>query len=144
MPHRFSTLTFLPFAAIADIVTLGFLASWQGTLALISSDDWNRITGPHGLVFVLIIGLIVLWTKSVRDDSARERRHKETIKSQQDNFKALLDLNGKTADDLRVLTVASTKAQMTSTNAIISMDHNIVRLTNEIADSGRIQANHLD
>lgn len=117
---------------------------WQGIATLISNDDWSRITGPHGLVFVLIIGLIVVWTKSVRDDAARERRHRETIATQQEHFKALLDLNEKTADDLKVLTVAATKAQMSSTNAIISMDHNIIRLTNEMADAGKIRVVQLD
>lgn len=134
MPQRLYASIFHSFGAITDIFMLGFLAVWQGMATLISSDDWNRITGPHGLVFVLIIGLIVVWTKSVRDDAARERRHRETIKTQETHFNALLSLNKTTADDLKALTVAATKAQMSSTNAIIAMDHNIIRLTNEISD----------
>lgn len=129
-------------ASAFDIFTLASLAIWQGgeaLIAFISTEDWDKITGPNGLVFVLIVGLIVLWMKSARDDSAKERRHKESISTQQVHFKALLDLNEKGSEDLKVLTVASTKAQMTATNAIISMDHNIIRLTNEIADAGKIQ-----
>jgi hypothetical protein len=144
MPYRLSSILFHPLAVVADVVMLGFLAVWQGMATLISNDDWSRITGPHGLVFVLIIGLIVVWTKSVRDDAARERRHRETIKTQQDHFNALLELNEKTADDLKVLTVASTKAQMSATNAIISMDHNIIRLTNEMSDNGKINRRQLN
>lgn len=138
MPHRIIQAASLPIIALLDITMLGVLAVWQGLATLFSSEDWNRITGPHGLVFVLIIGLIVVWTKSVRDDTARERRHKETIKSQQEHFNALIELNEKTASDLKVLTVASTKAQMSATNAIISMDHNIIRLTNELSDQSKI------
>lgn len=134
MPYKLSSFFLHPLAAIIDVTTLGFLAAWQGMATLISNDDWSKITGPHGLVFVLIIGLIVVWTKSVRDDAARERRHRETIKTQQEHFNALLELNEKTADDLKILTVAATKAQMSATNAIISMDHNIIRLANEISD----------
>lgn len=138
MPHRLVPYITTPFVAAIDIFTLGFLAIWQGLATLISSDDWNKITGPHGLVFVLIIGLIVVWTKSVRDDAARERRHKETIQSQQQHFNSLIEMNEKTANDLKILTVASTKAQMSATNAIISMDHNIIRLTNELSDQSKI------
>jgi len=138
MLNRFSSLVATPFVAIADIATLALLAVWQGLATLFTDEDWNRITGPHGLVFVLIIGLIVVWAKSVKDDGHRERRHKEMIKSQQDHFDSLLNLNAKTADDLKVLTIASTKAQMSATNAIISMDHNIIRLTNELSDQAKI------
>ena len=104
-------------------------------IAVISNEDWEKITGPHGLVFVLICGLIVVWTKSVKDDSARERRHRESIAAQEEHFKSLMAINAKTSNDLSVLTVAATKAQMTATGAIVSMDNNIVRLTNEISDN---------
>lgn len=138
MPHRVISFITPPLAAVFDITMLGILAVWQGMATLFSSEDWNRITGPHGLVFVLIIGLIVVWTKSVRDDASRERRHRETIQSQQEHFNALIELNEKSANDLKALTVASTKAQMSATNAIISMDHNIIRLTNELTDQTKI------
>lgn len=138
MPHRLISYIAPAFTSTLDIVTLGTLALWQGLSTLISSDDWNRITGPHGLVFVLLIGLIVVWTKSVRDDAARERRHRETIAAQEKHFATLIKMNGENANDLKALTVASTKAQMTATNAVISMDHNIIRLTNELADQSKI------
>jgi hypothetical protein len=138
MPHRLISFIAPAFTSTLDIFTLGALALWQGLAAFISADDWNRITGPHGLVFVLIIGLIVVWTKSVRDDAARERRHRETIAAQESHFAALIKMNDDNATDLKALTVAATKAQMTATNAIISMDHNIIRLTNELADQSKI------
>lgn len=141
MPFKLTQLLTGTSASLFDILALAGLAVWQGLatlVALVSAEDWEKITGPHGLVFVLICGLIVVWTKSVRDDAAKERRHKETISTQQAHFKALLDLNEKGSEDLKVLTVASTKAQMAATNAIISMDHNIIRLTNELADASKL------
>jgi hypothetical protein len=123
------------FTSIIDGTILTSLAVWKGSVMIMSDDTWAKVTGPHGLVFALIIGLVVVWTKSVRDDASRERRHKETLKLQKEHFEKLIDINAKTAEDLTVLTVASTKAQMSATNAIISMDHNIVRLTNELADT---------
>jgi negative regulator of sigma E activity len=128
------------FSSVFDIIALSSLAVWQGIstiFAFISSDDWDKITGPNGLVFVLICGLIVIWTKSVRDDSAKERRHKESLAAQHQSFDSLLVLNTKTSEDLKILTVAATKAQLESTMAIQSMDQNIIRLTNEISDADR-------
>lgn len=133
MPQRLINLAHsLQFVQLFDIIALSTLAVWQGAIALISNDDWNKITGPNGLVFVLIIGLIVIWTKSVRDDAAKERRHKETISAQSKHYDSLLALNTKTAEDLKKLTVESTTAQINATNAIDSLDSNIVRLTHEI------------
>jgi len=135
--HALSSIS-VNMTSFVEGTILSGLAVWKGTLAFISDDHWNKLTGPHGLVFALVIGIIIIWSKSVRDDAARERRHKETIKAQEKHFQDLLDLNSKTANDLKVLTVASTKAQMSATNAIISMDHNIIRLTNELSDQARI------
>lgn len=143
MPYRLSNVFSSPVAAVIDFSMLAVLAVWQGIATLISPDDWSKITGPHGLVFVLIIGLTVVWTKSVRDDSARERRHRESIKTQEEHFNSLLVLNAKTADDLKILTVASTKAQLNATSAIIAMDQNILRLTNEMSGNSRINQKQL-
>ena len=117
----------IPF--VLDIFLLSSLALWQGmtTFAtIISKEDWDRITGPHGLVFVLICGIIVIWIKSVKDDASRERRHRESIQ-------ILIKLNDKTATDLTLLSVASNEAQIQSTNAIMTMNNNIARLTDEIS-----------
>jgi hypothetical protein len=142
MPHRILQYAISNFpvnvTSLVEGTMLSILAIWKGTATIISDDAWEKLTGPHGLVFALIIGIIIIWSKSVRDDAARERRHKETIKTQQEHFQKLIDLNEKTANDLKILTVASTKAQMSATNAIISMDHNIIRLTNELSDQARI------
>ena len=146
MLYRLSSLLYVPLSIAFDLVALISLAVWQGistVVAFISNEDWDKITGPHGLVFVLICGLIVVWTKSVKDDAARERRHRESIKTQEDHFKNLLDLNTKTAADLTVLTVAANKAQIQATNAIIAMDHNIIRLTNEMSDNGKVRERQL-
>ena len=146
MLNKIAMLIHTPASSVLDIIVLSTLAVWQGittAIAFISNEDWEKITGPHGLVFVLICGLIIVWTKSVKDDAARERRHRESIKSQEDHFKSLLELNAKTAADLTILTVASNKAQILATNAIIAMDNNIIRLTNEMVDNGRVRERQL-
>jgi hypothetical protein len=121
-----SFITSLDFAALSTITV------WQGVATILSADDWSRITGPHGLVFVLLIGLIVMWMKSVRDDASKERRHKESISAQEVHFKALLDLNAANANDLKILSIASTKAQLSATASIIALDNNIIELANHL------------
>jgi len=126
MPHRAIAYNFA--CHLFEFLGLGFLLAWQGFsagLALISDADWAKITGPHGLVFVLIIGLCVVWAKSCRDDVSRERRHKETLAAQEEHFAALLELNSKTAEDLKDLTIQSIKAQMKATAATIDLSHQL-------------------
>ena len=82
MLYRLTSLFYGTVSTAFDIIALTSLAIWQGVTtfaAFISNEDWEKITGPHGLVFILICGLIVVWTKSVKDDAARERRHRESI-----------------------------------------------------------------
>jgi len=122
MPHR--AFAHNVACHLFEVIGLAFLLAWQGFsagLAIISDADWAKITGPHGLVFVLIIGLCVVWAKSCRDDVARERRHKETLVAQEEHFAALLSLNSKTAQDLKDLTIQSIKAQMMATAATVDL-----------------------
>ena len=127
-----------PFSDICVLASLAVYSGVNAIASIISSEDWDKITGPHGLVFVLICALIVVWTKSVKDDNARERRHREVIAVQEEHFKALLKLNEKTSSDLRILTVAATKAQLTSANAVVSMEKTITKLSEDISESCQI------
>lgn len=126
-----------------DIVALVGLTVWQGistTIAFISSEDWDKVTGPHGLVFVLLCGLIVVWTKSVKDDAGKERRHKEIIAEQQKTFDrhfSKLNENNKVLTDL---IVSSNRQQDRTSNAIMAMDKSIIRLSNELDDLNTIAA----
>lgn len=122
---------------IAECVTLAAVTVYQGIAyigGIISDEDWSKITGPHGLVFVLIIGLLTLWIKSQRNDVATERRHKEALSAQKENFELLMEMNTTNADGLKALTVESIKANMRCIGAIESMDKNIQRLTVEMED----------
>lgn len=113
-------------SSIAECATLATLSLVQGVRyigGIIADEDWQKITGPHGLVFVLIIGLLTLWIKSQRNDAATERRHREAMEAQREY-----------ADELKSLTVEQTKNSMRFMASIDNMDKNIQRLTIEIED----------
>jgi hypothetical protein len=112
----------------------GIALSGLSFLAIISETDWSRITGPHGVAFVAIAAVIVLWASGIRKDkrederrtkeeNAREGRHSESIAIQKDN-----------AEKLVALTVENIKACGHVTQAIHSMDRTIQQLTHELGD----------
>lgn len=113
------------------------LSIYSGSEALgtvISEQDWSRMIGPHGALFLACVGLILMWTnnrrrerreeaKSAREEAAREARHAEQMTLQQAN-----------ADKLMELTAESIKAHRMSVGAIKSMDRTIMLLTEELKD----------
>lgn len=123
-----------------------------GMLAIISDQDWQRMTGPHGVAFIAVLAVIVLWANGLRkekaeisrrqaeeiraearrvaDEAALEKRHTETMTMQREN-----------ADKLMQLTVESIKAQGHTSQAIISIDSTIKRLTEEVASRPCQKAN---
>ena len=123
MPYRIALVNSLV-AHLLEGAVLGTLAVWQGIsagLAIIDAASWDRITGEHGLEFCLLVALIVVWGKSIRDDASRERRHNEMLAAQDDHFAALLKLNTKTADDLKDLTVEGIRAQMVTAQGLVDL-----------------------
>jgi len=112
----------------------GSLLSALSVFAIISETDWSRITGPHGVAFVAIAAVIVLWASGMRKDkrederrakeeSSREARHAESIRLQKEN-----------ADKLIEITVENIRAAGKVTQAITSMDRTIQHLSNELSD----------
>lgn len=113
------------------------LAVFNGTLAVseaITQADWTRLTGQHGAVFVLAIVGLAFWAKAVRDeknrkleDEARDRRHAEALAASEIHFSRLIEMNGKNADDLKEVSLASVRAQVASTNAVENLTRELAR-----------------
>lgn len=94
---------------------LGMLAAYNGTMAVISDSDWEKLTGPHALVFGVVIAVGILWftlikvvgayhkrmvarekteaERQARDDEARERRHKEAMEMQSSFHEKMLKVS---------------------------------------------------
>jgi hypothetical protein len=120
------------------------LAMAGTSLAIISEQDWNRMTGPHGVAFIAVAAVIVLWANGLRkerleqkrrdeealrhearrqeDEANREKRHKEAMSMQSANADRIMDI-----------TVESIKAQGHSAQAIASIDSTIKRLSDELS-----------
>lgn len=130
MPHRLvpfvTTVSTIVEGAILGIITLVngilFVAEVDATDSRsgINEEDWNRLTGPHAAVFILALGLLVVWgtltytnRERRRDDQARntrdERRreqelaqrdqhHKEVMEMQRDNSLKIFKLQEKAAE----------------------------------------------
>ena len=119
---------------------------WQGieaVVATISDSDYSKMTGPHGVAFVSVIAVIVLWGALLAyisrtnkreearrkeelearkiEDEARERRHVELMTTQGHNAQKLIDL-----------TAQSIAANMNGTHAIQMLSHDIQTMTNDL------------
>lgn len=153
MPHRLLTLQ----AALSHLIEgaiLAVLAGSQAGLALvdaITAQDWERLTGPHGVAFVACMATLVLWgtvvalvhrfrkdsmAKEARDraDSlAREERERadraahfeELRSSNKENVDRLLDLTEKH----QRLTVEAAKVDMKVAHSISTLETAISNLS---------------
>lgn len=95
------------FVTLLEGALFGFLTLYNGTQTLcsiISSEDWSRITGPHGVAFIACAAVVVLWLNGLRreqredkrregEETKREERHAETLTLQKENSSKLIELN---------------------------------------------------
>jgi flagellar biosynthesis component FlhA len=138
MPLRYITQS-QTFQYLTEGTSLFFLS----VFAFVTETDWQRITGPHGVAFVAIAAVIVLWGSGIRDkallrketeereireekrrekeESAREARHAESIKLQRENAEKLIGI-----------TVENIKAAGHVTQAINSMDRTIQQFSHDL------------
>ena len=105
MPYRIPFLT-AAVSFVTEAALLSYLAIQNGlnlAASLISDEDWQRISGPHGVAFISVVAVIVLWvnglrreknedSRRVREEVRREARHAETIVLQRENSAKLIDL----------------------------------------------------
>lgn len=139
MPHRLLDLPPVLLHTLEAIV-LGLALGWNGAMyliALISESDWQRITGPHGVAFIAVIAVVVLWLNKLSSDkarvkeraiieekedarrlaeeAARELRHAESLKASREY-----------AFQMQSLAVESMKVTM-------KVDHTLTELTKQLA-----------
>lgn len=129
MPHRipFVTNALATVAEGAVLIYLSVANGWHYVASIFSDEDWNRITGPHGVAFISLAAVVVLWGNGIRrerneerrreiEEAKREKRHAELVNLQKENAEKLTDLTvqaiitqGKAAEALRDLTKALDK-----------------------------------
>ena len=166
MPHRLLTLQ----AAISHLIEGSILAVIAGSNAglaitdAISAQDWERLTGQHGLMFASVVVVMVLWAtlvaivhrfrkdsmaKEARDraDSlAREERERadraahfeELRSSNKENVERLLDLTEKH----QRLTVEAAKVDMKVAHSINQLESAISNLAENFSSCPANLKNH--
>lgn len=135
MPHRLQHIPFA-FSSMFEGITLSLIASYQLLAEAIDETSWTRLTGAHGTLFVLAIGIIVLWNAARVREKKEDARRKDEGDARERQHTELVSTNKENAEGLKALTVESIKSNMKSTAAIENMDKHIQILTAEIRDRG--------
>lgn len=134
MPHR---LLQPAFTNLVEGLVLTFLATFNGTVALlemISEGDWTRINGPHGVAFIAVCAVIVLWLRSVTKEKNEDKRRTREEMSREARNAELLAALKESNESNKSLTVESIVAQGKSAQAIGRMERTIQHQTNELCE----------
>jgi uncharacterized membrane protein YcjF (UPF0283 family) len=125
MPHRLIDLPPVLMHTL-EAVILGLALGWNGAaylIALISESDWQRLTGPHGVAFIAVVAVVVLWLNKLSSDKARAKEL-ATIEKKEDARRMAeeaarelrhaesLKASGEYAHSMKALAVESMKVSM--------------------------------
>jgi hypothetical protein len=115
----------------------GILAVYNGVgyaFGIITEADWDRITGPHGVAFISVIAVIILWTNGLLNRKAEDkRRTQETADANAARSDLLKALNAAT-DSNASLTKQCIKAIEQNTAAVQAFDKTCQRNTVFLAE----------
>lgn len=166
MPNRFIPLPDI-LSHLVEGFLLAILTGSQFGLAMldaISTQDWERLTGPHGVAFVACLSTMVLWgtlvafvhrfrkdaaAKEARDRAdalAREERERadrsdhfnELRTANKENVERLLDLTEKH----QRLTVEAAKVDMRVAHSISNLESAITTLSENFSSCPANLKNH--
>ena len=151
MPHRLLPIH----AALSHLLEGAILAVLTGSqmglamLDAITSQDWERLTGPHGVAFVACLSTMVLWgtmvamvhrfrkdstAKEARDRAdalAREEREREDRKA---HFEELRTSNKENVERLLHLTEQHQKLTVEAATIDMRVSHSISKLETAISN----------
>jgi hypothetical protein len=115
----------------------GVLALYNGAaafVAVISEADWNRITGPHGVAFLSIIAVVVLWGNGIASRKAEDKRRAEEIASANASRAELLKALNESIESNNDLTKQCIRAIEKQTAATQAMDKTMQHHTTFLSD----------
>lgn len=111
---------------------LGAIAAYQGTaaaLGIISDGDWSRIVGSHGALFLAVVAVALLWSRSLLKERNEDRRRTHEEAASEARSTALLAALTDANESNKALTVESIRAQGKATEAINRMNSTIQNQT---------------
>ena len=138
MPHRLFDLPPV-FAHMIEAILLGLALGVNGAsyvAELITEGDWQKMTGPHGGMFLLAIAVIALWLNKISDDKARAkaiasqeakedaRRQEEELNKEKRHAETIA-ASAEYAYQMKALAVESMKVTM-------KVDHTLAQLTAQL------------
>ena len=151
MPTRIPYISNLLTFAFEGLV-LGFVAFYQLAGSMLDAETWDRLQGSHGGLFIMAVGMIVLWAHNVatnktnradlaRMEAGREKRDERTSRELQDlekNREKRHDENRKTAeayhDKLIALTVENIRSNLHVAGAVTNLEKSVKHLAGQVTD----------
>lgn len=115
----------------------GFLALYNGSmyiLGVISETDWNRITGPHGVAFIAIVAVAVLWANGLATRKAEDKRRTSEAEAASNSRAELLKALKDSIDSNHDLTKQCIRAIEKQTAATAALDKTIQHHTTFLSD----------
>lgn len=123
-----------------EAILLGLAVGYHGARylgTLISEGDWQKMTGPHGGMFLLAIAVVALWLNKVSGDKARakaiaiqdekeDKRRLEEEANKEKRHAETLAASHEYAYQMKALAVESMKVTM-------KVDHTLAELTKELS-----------
>lgn len=157
MPLRLLAAVPQSFVQLAEAVFLGAAFGWNTFwfhAALISDADWSKITGPHGVAFIAVCAVIVLWSNKMLSDRNRakelaahdrtrakelaehdikedKRREQEEINKEKRHAESLAAAQ-KYAESVQALSVESMKVTM-------KVEHTLSRLIEHLGSPQQVE-----
>ena len=115
----------------------GILAIYNGAaamLAVISEADWERITGPHGVAFIAVVAVVVLWANGIATRKAEDKRRAEEIASANASRAELLKALNESIESNNDLTKQCIRAIEKNTAATIAFEKTMQHHTTFLSD----------
>ena len=117
---------------LLDCSLLFLAAMYNGLLAIIDDDTWNKVTGPHALVLAALVAVIVLWRAGANRDRLENSRREKEEKSREARHRETLDMQRANSDKLIELTTRTVIVTERSTAAIDRMETAFIALTGKL------------
>lgn len=136
------------FTNTVEGLVLTFLATFNGGVAalqMISDGDWTRINGPHGVSFLAVCAVIILWSRSiVKERNEDKRRTREEIAREARNAELLTALKAadKSNKDLTERCIQAIERQTAATVAFNSTIQHHTSFICEKIEESRKPAHH--
>lgn len=126
MPHRIQLVTSamqLSLEAVGIFFGSIVASSHWLVATLVDKETMDQLRGGDGALIGAVMIVCVLWLSKIADGKRLDKRHAEQMQLQKENSSKLMELQAE-----------SIKAKAMMTQAVISMDSNIQRLTMELSE----------